>query len=96
MKEQSHKDEMSAALRGDFQRLRQRGVAVTLAPSEPRTAEPEPAGVADAVSDTAPAEPASRAAPAAQVSDTDTAPSDTSEADAGEEPRGWLGRLLGR
>lgn len=32
MKEQSHKDEMSAALRGDFDRLRERGVAVTLAP----------------------------------------------------------------
>ena len=35
MKEQSHKDEMSAALRGDFQRLRERGVDVALAPSEP-------------------------------------------------------------
>jgi hypothetical protein len=32
VKEQSHKDEMSAALRGDFARLRDRGVAVTLAP----------------------------------------------------------------
>ncbi len=31
MKEQSHKDEMSAAIRGDFQRLRERGVAATLA-----------------------------------------------------------------
>ena len=34
MKEQSHKDEMSAALRGDFARLRQRGVSATLAPAE--------------------------------------------------------------
>jgi hypothetical protein len=32
VKDQSHKDEMSAALRGDFARLRDRGVAVTLAP----------------------------------------------------------------
>lgn len=40
MKEQSHKDEMSAALRGDFDRLRERGVAVALAPAE---REPEPA-----------------------------------------------------
>ena len=32
MKEQSHKDEMSAAIRGDFRRLRERGVAATLAP----------------------------------------------------------------
>ena len=34
MKEQSHKDEMSAALRGDFQRLRDRGVPATLVPHE--------------------------------------------------------------
>jgi hypothetical protein len=32
VKEQSHKDEMSAALRGDFARLRDRGVSATLAP----------------------------------------------------------------
>jgi hypothetical protein len=30
VKDQSHKDEMSAAIRGDFQRLRERGVAATL------------------------------------------------------------------
>lgn len=41
MKEQSHKDEMSAALRGDFDRLRERGVSVALAPVE-HTGEPEP------------------------------------------------------
>jgi len=41
VKEQSHKDEMSAALRGDFDRLRKRGVSVTLAPAEPTT-EPPP------------------------------------------------------
>lgn len=34
MKEQSHKDEMSAAIRGDFERLRGRGVAATLAPRD--------------------------------------------------------------
>ena len=41
MKDQSHKDEMSAALRGDFQRLRARGVSATLVPheSEARAAE---------------------------------------------------------
>lgn len=39
MKEQSHKDEMSAALRGDFERLRERGVATALAPAE-HSAEP--------------------------------------------------------
>ncbi len=36
MREQSHKNEMSAALRGDFDRLRERGVVVTLAPGEPQ------------------------------------------------------------
>ena len=39
MKEQSHKDEMSAALRGDFQRLRERGVATTLSPGETEVVE---------------------------------------------------------
>ena len=45
MKEQSHKEEMSAALRGDFQRLRVRGVAPSLVPQdavEPDAAPPEP------------------------------------------------------
>ena len=42
MKEQSHKDEMSAALRGDFQRLRARGVAATLVPHESAAHAPEP------------------------------------------------------
>ena len=45
MKEQSHKNEMSKALRGDFERLRERGVATTLTPpDEPRAVEeaPEP------------------------------------------------------
>ena len=32
MKEQSHKQEMSAAVRGDFARLRARGVERTIAP----------------------------------------------------------------
>ena len=45
MKEQSHKDEMSAAIRGDFERLRERGVAVTLAP---RDENPEATGTDDA------------------------------------------------
>jgi hypothetical protein len=34
VKEQSHKDEMSRALRGDFERLRGRGVSTTLAPRD--------------------------------------------------------------
>jgi len=44
VKEQSHKTEMSAAIRGDFQRLRDRGVAATLAPREDEDdASPDPA-----------------------------------------------------
>ena len=52
MKEQSHKDEMSAALRGDFARLRDRGVAVTLAPpaADSTAAAPEPMAAAPAPS----------------------------------------------
>ena len=50
MKEQSHKDEMCAALRGDFARLRERGVAVTLGPRE--GGEPD-----DVLPDTLPTEP---------------------------------------
>lgn len=54
MKEQSHKDEMASALRGDFARLRSRGVATTLAPpAEAVAPEPEPDEVA------LPVEPAS-------------------------------------
>jgi hypothetical protein len=41
VKEQSHKDEMSAALRGDFERLRERGVTTTLSPGEAETVESE-------------------------------------------------------
>ena len=46
MREQSHKDEMSAAIRGDFQRLRDRGVAATLAPRDE-----EAPGAADVIAD---------------------------------------------
>jgi hypothetical protein len=42
VKEQSHKDEMSKALRGDFERLRERGVSVTLAPRDTAPPGPEP------------------------------------------------------
>ena len=58
MKEQSHKQDMSAAVRGDFARLRARGVSTTIAPggepeqdrageatspvAEPELPEPEP------------------------------------------------------
>ena len=85
MNEQSHKDEMSAALRGDFQRLRDRGVAVTLTPSEPDEAVSEPAPLTETVSATDSRQDA--------LSDASVADADD---EVGDEPRGWLHRLLGR
>jgi hypothetical protein len=90
VKDQSHKDEMSAAIRGDFQRLRERGVAATLAPRddedapEPVEITPEPDEHAVAVVATGFAEP-------------DAEP----EANEGDEPYaddrpGFLTRLFGR
>ena len=95
MKEQSHKDEMSAALRGDFARLRDRGVAVALAPPaaetvsapEPAPAEPEPAAAEP------PAPEPIAAAPPLAVAQPEHEPEPDAEAD---RPGGWLDRLLGR
>jgi hypothetical protein len=67
VKEQSHKDEMSAALRGDFQRLRARGVPATLVPHDPAK---EPGAVVDPT-------PADEPAPA--VDRPQTAPPAVSE-----------------
>jgi hypothetical protein len=84
VKEQSHKDEMSKALRGDFERLRDRGVATTLAPRD--DPQPEPAAVV------VPFEAREPASPEPVTQQTTDAP--VAEA---EEPRsGWLGRLRGR
>lgn len=103
MKEQSHKDEMSAALRGDFERLRERGVALTLNPSEPepdieRDPEPAPAQVAEHAQ--------ARSMPDVGLPEApDTAPRRDAHSDvSGEDvaalgaPRSQsrLGRLLGR
>lgn len=85
MREQSHKDEMARALRGDFARLRARGVATTLEPAalpppvhtQPGIVEPEP-------------EP-----PAAVLTTTSaTAPAGASEPSAA--PASWLARVIGR
>ena len=96
MKEQSHKDEMSAALRGDFRRLRERGVTTTLSPGETETVSSE----LDAVE----ADPVG-----SELGDVETvvpaASNPSVEAEVGvetepepepESPSGWLGRLLGR
>jgi hypothetical protein len=93
---------MSKALRGDFERLRDRGVATTLAPRDEEQAQP------------APDEPESFEAPEPELTEPEPIPvpepvteliepepvtqpaTDAPFAEA-EEPRsGWLGRLLGR
>jgi hypothetical protein len=84
MKEQSHKDEMSAALRGDFQRLRARGVSAALVPQEreePQQPLDEPTGEEQREEPRAEEQP-----PEAQ----------DPPAEAPPERRGWLSRLGGR
>ena len=88
---------MSKALRGDFERLRDRGVATTLAPKD--DAPPEP--VAEDVVAAAPViepEPLTQPDPAPEP-EVETAPEPAAEfpVAGADEPRGsWLDRLLGR
>ena len=89
MREQSHKDEMSAAIRGDFQRLRDRGVAATLAPRDE-----EAPGAADVVADhEEPAVPVVAAVLAEPVTQPEAEQSD--DLPDADRP-GFLARLLGR
>ena len=93
MKEQSHKDEMSAAIRGDFQRLRDRGVAATLAPRDE-----DPPGVVDVIVDVDEEEPEPAVT---EVATAVAEPVTESEAEQGDElpdadRPGFLARLLGR
>jgi hypothetical protein len=88
VKEQSHKEEMSAALRGDFERLRERGVSASLVPQdepgrdeEPPVVEPAPIVAGDQPADK-PAEPAAEAP--------------DEHADEPPARSGWLSRLAGR
>ena len=84
MKEQSHKDEMSAAVRGDFARLRERGVAATLGPIEGSEAVRDGAEQVDRE-------------PESVVPEPDDEPAEPSaEADEPSERPGFFGRLLGR
>ena len=94
MKEQSHKDEMSAAIRGDFQRLRDRGVAATLAPRD----EDAP-GAADVIADQE--EPEPTVTEFAVLAEPVTEPVTEPEAEQGDDlpdadRPGFLARLLGR
>jgi hypothetical protein len=93
VKDQSHKDEMSAAIRGDFQRLRDRGVAATLAPRDDE-AEPGPADVsAEHAEPAVPAVPEVVTALAEPVTEPQSAEGD--ELPDADRP-GFLARLLGR
>jgi hypothetical protein len=84
VKEQSHKDEMSAAIRGDFARLRDRGVAATLVPHEAPATEPD----APEATDTAGEDGAEQPLEDASI--------DPELESAEQERRGWLSRLVGR
>ena len=88
MKEQSHKDEMSAALRGDFRRLRERGVAVALAPHEPDS-DPETPPDAE---EPAQLEPIEHDEPDGAAPVTEPEPS----REPAPQRRGWLSRFAGR
>jgi hypothetical protein len=83
VKEQSHKEEMSAAIRGDFQRLRDRGVSASLAPQDAPDPDPEP----DASPNGGGATPHEEQAPE---------PSAEDPVEAIPPRRSWLSRLAGR
>lgn len=93
MREQSHKNEMSAAIRGDFRRLRERGVTVTLAPRDDQP--PARGAVVDALPEPLPEpEPPPVHEPEADVTGAGLEPEV-----AAEKPPvrpGLLARFLGR
>ena len=94
MKEQSHKDEMSKALRGDFERLRDRGVATTLARRDEQHAQPTP-DEPESFEEPELIEPEGEPEP--DSAEPVTQPVTDAPVAEAEEPRpGWLGRLLGR
>jgi hypothetical protein len=85
VKEQSHKAEMSAAIRGDFQRLRARGVSAALVPQDEAEPGQEP--------------PVVETAPPVGPAEPDEPLAEPAPAELGDEPpprRGWLSRLSGR
>jgi hypothetical protein len=83
VKEQSHKEEMSAAIRGDFQRLRDRGVSASLAPQDAPDPAPEPV-----------ASPNGGGAPPHEEQAPE--PSAEDPVEAIPPRRSWLSRLAGR
>jgi hypothetical protein len=92
VKEQSHKSEMGAALRGDFERLRARRESGVLpAAAAPPGADPAPELPPEPVAPVRPTEPDPVAAPA----EPDGAATPHPEA-GGEERRSWFRRIRDR
>ena len=102
MKDQSHKDEMSKALRGDFERLRDRGVATTLALKDEEHAqrapdEPESFDELEPVPTESEPIPVPEGVSELTELEPVTQPATDAPVAEAEEPRsGWLDRLLGR
>ena len=102
MKEQSHKAEMATALRGDFARLRARGVATTLptppvelvGEAPPRPAPTPAAPTPEAIAPRAVAVVWGRDSPTTdEAAGEDAAPTSPAESSAGGS---WLERLRRR
>jgi hypothetical protein len=91
VKEQSHKAEMSAALRGDFERLRARGVSAALVPQDEAEPDEEPPVVETAPS-VAHEEPAELPAEPSE----DAGPDEHEDEDEPPARRGGLSRFAGR
>jgi hypothetical protein len=96
VKEQSHKDEMSAALRGDFARLRGRGVAVALAPTAESAAHEASEPSASAAPVLEPERETTVGLEPAQSPTVGDEDDDGSRVEPGLERSGWFDRLLGR
>lgn len=96
MREQSHKDEMATALRGDFARLRARGVASTLAPDDAPALEivAEPPTAPETMPE--PLEPARDPALAAPATARSPVVEQAAQTPAAPARGGWFARLRGR
>ena len=95
---------MSKALRGDFERLRDRGVATTLAPKDEEHAQPPP-DEPESFGEREPEliEPEPTPEPVSELTEPEPEPepvtqpaTDAPVAEADEPRSGWLDRLLGR
>lgn len=99
MREESHLDDMRAAIRGDFERLEERrGEQELMRVEEPEAGEaaeaPEPAQLE-------PEQPAPEPGPAPEPSEPEPEPEPAPESEEDDEPepaprRSWVDRLLGR